>query len=110
MFASLALGCGESTAPEPESIENIVASVNGEVLSAQEFERAIEALPIVLQERYREPAHRARYLDEYIDRRLVVQAAHERALLEFARGELAGDDSRDTLQPVLALLRSAGTA
>ena len=33
MFASLALGCGESTAPEPESIENIVASVNGEVIS-----------------------------------------------------------------------------
>jgi peptidyl-prolyl cis-trans isomerase C len=69
---------------EPEPIEDIVivASVNGDVISAQEFERAIEALPVVLQERYRDPARRARYLDEYINRRLVLQAARERGLHE----------------------------
>jgi len=36
--------------------------------------------------------------------------AHERALLEFATRELAGDARRDSLEPVIALLLSAPTA
>jgi len=77
-LSALALGCGSDDASEPQA----AAVVNGEVITEGEVAEELSRLPKALQDRYADPAQRGALIDQMIDRRLLLQAAHSRGFDE----------------------------
>ncbi|MDJ0864884.1 MAG: peptidylprolyl isomerase [Myxococcota bacterium] len=102
----MACSPGESEPAEAPASE-IVARVDDEVITVEEFDAAIGRLPKALQQRYQDPQQRARYLDQVIDNRLLLAEARRRRLHEddAVRGKLEDLERRlliDALQRAVA--------
>lgn len=82
LVLSFAMIAGAQETPE------VVATINGEVLTKKEFDRMWDSLPSEMQKSYMSSGGKIQFLDNYIRKRLLIQEAlkenfHERDDVKF---------------------------
>jgi peptidyl-prolyl cis-trans isomerase C len=77
---SLVLFCAATVAFAAEKPEDVVAMVNGEPITRQRLDQLYEGLSPQMKENYERAGGKRAYLNNYVERRLVVQEAKKNNL------------------------------